>query len=355
MTDADGARADRLAAALRRARGRRAARHRPGQRALADRLHRLQRARRRGLGRRAAVRHRLPLPDAVGRAARRRLGARDRPRPARGRRGQAAGPGRAAARLRRRAPQRPRRTRKLAGSCARASSSSPAGGAVEDAAPASRTPTSSTRSAPPRGWPTTALDGGAGTRSGGPHGARRRARPRVHDAPARRRGRRRSRRSSPAGAHGALPHAEPARRRDPAPGRCASIDWGAQLDGYATDCTRTFATGEVDPRDREIYDLVLRAQEAALAAVRPGPTGREVDAVARADHRRGRPRRALRPRARPRRRARGPRGPAAVAPGRRRARGRAGRDRRARRLRARARSACASRTSSSSPTTAARS
>ena len=60
------------------------------------------------------------------------------------------------------------------------------------------------------------------------------------------------------------------------------IDWGAQLDGYASDCTRTYATGELDPRDRTIYELVLHAQQEALAAVRPGPTGREVDAVARA-------------------------------------------------------------------------
>jgi len=42
------------------------------------------------------------------------------------------------------------------------------------------------------------------------------------------------------------------------------------------------ATGELDPRDRAVYDLVLAAQRAALAAVRPGPEGREVDAVARA-------------------------------------------------------------------------
>jgi Xaa-Pro aminopeptidase len=54
------------------------------------------------------------------------------------------------------------------------------------------------------------------------------------------------------------------------------------LDGYASDCTRTFATGDLDPRDAEIYDLVLTAQKAALASVAPGPTGREVDAVARA-------------------------------------------------------------------------
>ncbi len=42
------------------------------------------------------------------------------------------------------------------------------------------------------------------------------------------------------------------------------------------------ATGPLDPRDREVYDLVLTAQLAALDAVRPGPLGREVDAVARA-------------------------------------------------------------------------
>jgi Xaa-Pro aminopeptidase len=84
-----------------------------------------------------------------------------------------------------------------------------------------------------------------------------------------------------AGAHGALPHAEPRDEPIPAGSMCV-IDWGAMLDGYASDCTRTFATGEPDSRDREVYGLVLRAQEAALAAVRPGPTGREVDAVARA-------------------------------------------------------------------------
>jgi len=84
------------------------------------------------------------------------------------------------------------------------------------------------------------------------------------------------------GPHGALPHAEPRDVEIPAGTLCV-VDWGAMLDGYASDCTRTYGTGgEVDPRDREVYDVVLRAQEAALAAVRAGPTGREVDAVARA-------------------------------------------------------------------------
>jgi Xaa-Pro aminopeptidase len=83
-----------------------------------------------------------------------------------------------------------------------------------------------------------------------------------------------------AGAHGALPHAEP---RDAAIPRDAlvTIDWGAYLDGYCSDCTRTYATGRLDEQAQATYALVLRAQEAALAALRPGVNGREVDAVAR--------------------------------------------------------------------------
>ena len=83
------------------------------------------------------------------------------------------------------------------------------------------------------------------------------------------------------GAHGALPHAEP-RATVIEPGTLVTIDWGAKLEGYCSDCTRTFAAGgEPGAEERRIYDLVLEAQETALAAVRPGPTGREVDAVAR--------------------------------------------------------------------------
>lgn len=80
--------------------------------------------------------------------------------------------------------------------------------------------------------------------------------------------------------HSALPHAEPRNVAIEA-NTLVTIDWGAHLNGYASDCTRTFATGDLDPRDRAIYDLVLFAQEQALAAIRPGPTGLEVDAVAR--------------------------------------------------------------------------
>jgi Xaa-Pro aminopeptidase len=85
-----------------------------------------------------------------------------------------------------------------------------------------------------------------------------------------------------AGAHGALPHAEP--RDEPIPRDVlVTIDWGAFYDGYCSDCTRTYATGEdISAQAREVYELVLAAQEAGLAAVQAGPSGREVDAVARA-------------------------------------------------------------------------
>ncbi|HTA37036.1 MAG TPA: Xaa-Pro peptidase family protein [Solirubrobacteraceae bacterium] len=84
-----------------------------------------------------------------------------------------------------------------------------------------------------------------------------------------------------AGPHSALPHAE-AREVTIPRDTLVTIDWGALLDGYCSDCTRTFATGERLPtEDREVYELVLRAQRAGLAAVRPGPSGRAVDGVAR--------------------------------------------------------------------------
>src|SRR3954466_9824270 len=83
------------------------------------------------------------------------------------------------------------------------------------------------------------------------------------------------------GEHGALPHAEP--RDVPIPaGTLVTLDIGARLDGYCSDCTRTWATGPLPEDLEEAYALVLRAQLAALDAVRPGPEGREVDPVARA-------------------------------------------------------------------------
>ena len=83
------------------------------------------------------------------------------------------------------------------------------------------------------------------------------------------------------GPHGALPHAIPGERRI-LPGELVVIDMGARVDGYCSDITRTFATGRLDDEARRVYDVVLAAQLAGLAAVRAGVTGRDVDAAARA-------------------------------------------------------------------------
>jgi Xaa-Pro aminopeptidase len=83
-----------------------------------------------------------------------------------------------------------------------------------------------------------------------------------------------------AGAHAALPHAHPLDVRV-GTRELVTIDWGAVYDGYCSDCTRTFASSEPTALQREVYALVLEAQEAGLAALRAGPSGKQVDAAAR--------------------------------------------------------------------------
>jgi len=83
-----------------------------------------------------------------------------------------------------------------------------------------------------------------------------------------------------AGPNGALPHAEPG-EREIGQGELVVFDMGAKLDGYCSDGTRTFATGEPGERAREVYELVRDAQAAALEAVRAGVGGEALDAVAR--------------------------------------------------------------------------
>ncbi len=84
-----------------------------------------------------------------------------------------------------------------------------------------------------------------------------------------------------AGPHGALPHATP-RDVEIRRGDVVVVDWGAVLDGYCSDCTRTFSVGEPSPEARRIYDLVLEAQLAGLHAVRAEVDGRDADEAARA-------------------------------------------------------------------------
>jgi Xaa-Pro aminopeptidase len=65
------------------------------------------------------------------------------------------------------------------------------------------------------------------------------------------------------------------------PNTLVVIDAGCVVDGYASDCTRTFATGELPDELARAYEVCARAQRDALDAVRPGAAGREVDAVSR--------------------------------------------------------------------------
>ncbi|HEX5989347.1 MAG TPA: Xaa-Pro peptidase family protein [Solirubrobacterales bacterium] len=83
-----------------------------------------------------------------------------------------------------------------------------------------------------------------------------------------------------AGPNGALPHAEPG-EREIGRGELVVFDMGAQLDGYCSDGTRTFATGEPGPEARAVYEVVREAQAKSLQAIRAGVKGEDVDKVAR--------------------------------------------------------------------------
>lgn len=60
-----------------------------------------------------------------------------------------------------------------------------------------------------------------------------------------------------------------------------TMDFGAVVDGYHSDMTRTVAVGTVSERQKEVYNTVLHAQEAVLAALKPGLSCREADKIAR--------------------------------------------------------------------------
>lgn len=83
-----------------------------------------------------------------------------------------------------------------------------------------------------------------------------------------------------AGPNSAIPHATPTDRPIQA-GDLLVIDWGAIVDGYPSDITRTFAVGEIGREMTRIYDVVKRANEQGKAAVRPGTSAQEVDRAAR--------------------------------------------------------------------------
>jgi Xaa-Pro aminopeptidase len=82
------------------------------------------------------------------------------------------------------------------------------------------------------------------------------------------------------GLNGASPHAHPGDTVI-SEGVLVTIDMGCTVDGYCSDCTRTFAVGEVSEQLLEIYGLVAQAQLDGLAAVRAGESGVDVDAASR--------------------------------------------------------------------------
>ena len=83
------------------------------------------------------------------------------------------------------------------------------------------------------------------------------------------------------GPRSALPHAGTSDRTVER-GDLLLLDFGAQVDGYCADLTRTFVVGaQADEKQRAVYDLVRSAQVRAVEGLSAGKTGREVDALAR--------------------------------------------------------------------------
>ena len=82
------------------------------------------------------------------------------------------------------------------------------------------------------------------------------------------------------GERSALPHGRASTAKLPRRG-FVTLDFGVVLDGYMSDMTRTVHLGKALPGERDVYDAVLEAQEAAVAAVAPGVTAGDVDEAAR--------------------------------------------------------------------------
>lgn len=82
------------------------------------------------------------------------------------------------------------------------------------------------------------------------------------------------------GPNSSIPHAVPGPRRVEK-GDFITLDFGCVWGGYCSDMTRTVALGEPTEEMRRVYQVVLEAQRAGLAAARAGISGRELDAAAR--------------------------------------------------------------------------
>ncbi len=82
------------------------------------------------------------------------------------------------------------------------------------------------------------------------------------------------------GVRSSLPHGRATSAKLPRQGFC-TLDFGVVLDGYCSDMTRTVHFGRAHRGEREVYDAVLEAQEAGVAAVRAGVAASDVDEAAR--------------------------------------------------------------------------
>ena len=82
------------------------------------------------------------------------------------------------------------------------------------------------------------------------------------------------------GVNSAMPHAIPSEKKIES-GDFVTMDFGCIYEGYCSDMTRTIVVGKAGKRQREIYDIVLQAQRAALDVIKAGMTGIQVDRAAR--------------------------------------------------------------------------
>ena len=82
------------------------------------------------------------------------------------------------------------------------------------------------------------------------------------------------------GPNSALPHATPGNRIFKK-GEPILFDWGAKLNGYCSDISRTIVIGKADDKFKRVYQTVLKAQAKAISAIRPGISSKAADKIAR--------------------------------------------------------------------------
>ncbi len=83
-----------------------------------------------------------------------------------------------------------------------------------------------------------------------------------------------------AGINGSKPHAEPGNYKIQS-GDLVTMDFGCVYNGYCSDMTRTVCVGKANAKQREIYDIVLKAQTTVIEGLKPGKKGKEYDKIAR--------------------------------------------------------------------------